>query len=194
MEATCNDNFLLIPNKKAPLMTYFSFEIVKSKEAIALKELAKDKADLPPFKEWIERFSDSNIKKGLEIDNFKSSIRTPKLEKGIDREYFQEMMALVGRSVETQLKILFKGITSQPNNACLRIEVIWNRKADKLISNSSCFRDKGIDVKIWVEEHEKKQQKNDWQTMVPMLVAVIIPFFINLGIGYILSTNDPRKT
>lgn len=162
LEETFKDCYRQVPSKTVPLTTNFSFEIVTSKGASALKELVKEGAELPPFKEWIERFSLPNQKIGADIDltsNFSSSslIQFPEKEKGIDREYFQEMMALVGQSVEIQLKKLIQELTSLPQNSSLKAEVVWHRNADQLISNISNSKDNSIDVKIWVEDRAIKE-------------------------------------
>ncbi len=157
MEETFNDFYLKEPSYAAPLTTNFSFEIVKLKDALALKELALDGAELSPFKEWFERFSLPNQKINKDIDRFKSSSIFSKNLNGIDREYFQEMMALVGRSVQIHLKRSFQELTSLPENSYLKAEVKWHRKAEQLIPGASDFRDNSIEVKIWKEQLETKQ-------------------------------------
>ncbi len=156
-EKTFNDSYLTEPSNAVPLSIRFSFEIVNPKDAIALIELALDSAELSPFKEWFERFSLQNQKINKEIDCFQSSSILSKNVNGIDREYFQEMMALVGRSVQIQLKKSFQDLTSLPENSCLKVEVKWYRKAEQLLSVPSDFRDNSLVVTIWKEQLETQQ-------------------------------------
>jgi len=116
---------------------------------------------LPPFKEWFEKFCLPNQKLSKEDNSLDSSslplgkvFVAPEREKGIDREYFQDMMTLVGQAVESKLKNAFKSSISTPENSCLKIEVKWYRKSDQLLSNPSNFRDNSLDIEAWIEEKQ----------------------------------------
>src|SRR5689334_7343364 len=97
-ENSCNDPYKELPNMKSPLTSQFSFEIVNSKDALILKELASDSAELAPFKEWFERFVNpqkiSNIDSSM-VSNYSTITKFPESEKGLDRAYFQELMAII---------------------------------------------------------------------------------------------------
>lgn len=160
-ENSCSDPYKQLPNKKSPLASQFSFEIVKSKDALMLKELASDSAELSPFKEWFERFANpqKNSMDSSTIESNSIMVRSPEREKGIDREYFQELMAIVGRSVAKNLKESFDQIASLPENSRLNAEITWFRKEDQLLSNPSDLRDNKIEVKLWMDQGGKQQLK-----------------------------------
>lgn len=158
-EDSCNDPYKQLPSKQSPLASRFSFEIVKSKDALILKDLASDGAELAPFKEWFERFANPQ-KISMDSSKIESSsivFQSPEREKGVDREYFQELMALVGRSVAANLKESFDQLALLPENSRLKAEVTWFRKDDQLLSNPSDFRDNHIEVKLWMDQGEKQQ-------------------------------------
>jgi hypothetical protein len=140
-----NDPYKELPNKQKPLSYYFSFEILNPQVALSLKELASKSADLPPFKEWFEKFCIPNQKVSKGNDSLSS-------EKRIDREYFQGRMFLIGQNVKTQLKNLFKNSTLATENSGLKIKVKWYQQSDQLVSNPSNFHDNSIDVTAWIEE------------------------------------------
>ncbi len=164
LSKTLADPYKELPNKKSPLSSSFSFEIVKPEAASSLKELAQETANLPPFKEWFERFCIVNQKVSQEDDLLDSSsgplgVKKPEMEKGIERDYFLDMMALVGQAVESRLKSSFKSSNSEPGNlGILKIEVKWYRQSDQLIPNPSNFHDNSIDVLAWIEQKQTQNQ------------------------------------
>ncbi len=167
---TLKDPYIELPSKQSPLSTYFSFRIMKPEAALILKQMAQEAAELPPFKEWFERFCRSNQKLSKENDSIDISIAssplpsskifvTPENEKGIDRYYFLDMMAVVGHQVETQLKTSFRQSLFLKENSNLKIEVTWYQKSNQFIETSR-FHDHAIEIRAWIEGDQTKNAKS----------------------------------
>jgi hypothetical protein len=158
IEATFKDPYVQLPNKNNTLSNNFSFEIVRPDVMKQISKLAGESAKLAPFNEWVQRFSIQNQKLGEDdyrlISSFGKFAEEKKGEekKGIDREYFQDMMAIVGRLVQTKLSQLFGQFSLQSGNSNLKLNVVWYRKADQLIGDSSNFKDNSICVTVWLED------------------------------------------
>ena len=156
-----SDPYAKLPSKARPLILNFSFEIVNSKSALKLQNLAQEAAELPPFKEWFGKFSIPNQKKEHDEDIFEGSSGLSVFKgetvskRGIDHEYFQDMMALVGRAVDAKLHNTF---FESNINSTLKVQATWYRETDKLISNpSSGLKNDSINVTAWIEENEKQR-------------------------------------
>lgn len=162
LDKTLSDPYVLIPSKQSPLQYKFSFEIVNPHTAKRLKEMAQESGNLPPFKEWFKRFcASSDQKVSLDNSTFDSAPRLPfgkvfvqpESEKGIDKEYFQDMMSLSAKIVEKELIKTFKEITSKAENPTLKIQVKWYRKAEQSVEDTN-LKDNNINILAWIEEKQ----------------------------------------
>lgn len=159
IEATLKDPYIQLPNKNNTLLNYFSLEIVKPSIAKKILEWSQESSNLPPFNEWIQRFTNENQKISEdEISLSSGPFRRTEKEKGIDREYFQDMMSIVGRIVETNLSEMFLNFHLQPGNLSLKFKVTWHRTDDQFLSNPSGYSyDNSIGVEVWMEDKKSSQ-------------------------------------
>ncbi len=208
-----SDPYTKLPSKNRPLILNYSFDIVNSKSALKLQNLAQDAAKLPPFKEWFGKFSIPNQKKEHDEDIFEASsglsVFTGETvsKRGIDCEYFQDMMALVGRAVGAKLHNTF---FESNINSTLKVQATWYRETDKLISNpSSSLKNDSINVTAWIEEKkcyetnhstaanaialERNNRKRMEWCKAYQKIAVITVMFV--GIVYMLTkiATEPQN-
>lgn len=161
IEHTLQDHYRESPNVKSTLSNEFSFEITNPNSAAELKTRAHDSAELPPFNEWFKKFSNPN-QKISEDDNELSSIslsfsmRTKEKEKGIEKEYFQDMMSMIGHAVQTHLESIFKTFQLQEGNSHIQFKVTWRRKQEEYGSRKPS-KDNHIQVETWIEESKQQQ-------------------------------------
>jgi hypothetical protein len=154
IENSLNDSFKEMPTKEKPLQYAFSFEIVNPNTAKELKEMAGSASELAPFKEWFERFTvvgqkiarDGNDSFAISSSVISKMAPQGVREKGIDGLYFNEIMSLVGQTVERKLNALIKEETSKPENEELKITAVWVRRQEQLSSTASNLRDNSINV------------------------------------------------
>lgn len=189
------------------LINNISFDITKNSSAKEIIRLAQSSQKLPPFKEWLEKFSAEK----------KESDRPYIYEdnKGIDLKYFQELMAIVGRLAEKKLNEEFDRFKSNSKHKDLQFKVDWYRKEDQQFSSpSDCFRDNCLRIELWfnkeavllqkigknsvvIEQNRIKQQElrhiRTRNNILLSIAAVIFVFVIHQsGIITLLASRDMR--
>jgi len=184
-------NTPLSPKNK--METFVSFEIWGSKKANQIKELAQEAAKLQPFGEWIEHFGkeqQANLKKYEHRQDEDSSLNN---FSKVDKKYFAEMMAIVGKIVENRLNTLLKEFASNEENSSIQFKVIWFQKSAQALSNPSNFNDNYISVESWIKNEEdllqpvkntsidlhRKEQKALQNKRTELIVILSIAFFFS---------------
>lgn len=163
-------------------------DITKSTHAQEVTKLATIGAALPPFNEWLSRFS---IK---QIDPEYPHYETRDVE--IDKEYFLDLMSIVGELVEKRLKEHLRDFKAKPEHARIQFYASWIRKADSQFS-SFFGKDNSIRVELWLEkdsepaparsplviEHQRKirLERGQLTRCAQVIIAVIIAI-----VGFIL--------
>jgi hypothetical protein len=135
-----------------------SLEIVKNRSAKKILSLTEGSEELPPFNEWLTKFSVEQ--KQSEQHYFEENLR------GIDREYFEELMAIVGRLAERKLNEIFSEFTSHSEHKDLQFKVEWYRKSDQQFSNPSDFRDNCLRIELWFNEKAIPKQSEEKSSAV----------------------------
>jgi hypothetical protein len=134
---------------KKKFVSNIPLEFVRSHTAKDIIRFTEGCEKLPPFNEWLTKFS---------IDQKKSEHHFEENLRGIDREYFEELMAIVGRLAEKKLNEIFSELTSNFENKDLQYKVIWYRQTDQQFSNPSDFRDNYLSIELWFNEKTIPQQ------------------------------------
>lgn len=182
-----------------------SLEIIRSRTAKKIINLTEGSKELPPFNEWLAKFSAEQ--KQSDPHYFEENLR------GIDREYFEELMAIVGRLAEKKLNQIFSDFTSNSEHKDLQFKIEWYRKADHQFSNPSNFRDNCLRIELWfnekvylkqirekspavIEQNRVRQKElQNIRTRNTFLIAMVV-VFIGLMIfksGIIEISLPPRK-
>ena len=165
IKAILDDPYAKLPTTGVMYTKNVPLDICKSFNAKRFKELSKDVASCSPFSEWSERFSVSNenevINDIVSINIVSGLIKRKRTsDHEIDREYFQELMAIVGKAAAEKLKNRFAEFTAQQGNSSLVFKVKWCRKTDKMLSNSSDFRDNYLYIDAWINDPKKNVRSN----------------------------------
>ncbi|MBY0528989.1 MAG: hypothetical protein K2P51_02235 [Rhabdochlamydiaceae bacterium] len=126
-------------------LTSFSLDItnLSKKRAERLKMIAGTTAEAPPFKEWIER---------LAAEQNPEPFARRKRIKELDKQHFQELMALVGRAAADKIRTLLTEHVSRQAHENVHFHVEWYRQAEKLLSNPSNFTDNCINIQLWLDQ------------------------------------------
>lgn len=139
-----NDPYKRPITSKNKFVSNVSLEIIRSSSAKKIINFIQGSDELPPFNEWLAKFGVEQ--KESDHHYFEESPR------GVDREYFEELMAIVGRLAEKKLREIFSEFTSNPKHKDLQFMVEWYRKSDQQFSNPSDFRDNCLRVELWFNE------------------------------------------
>lgn len=129
---------------KNKFVSNVSLEIIKSRTAKKIINLTEGSEELPPFNEWLAKFSTEQ--KQSDQHYFEENLR------GVDREYFEELMAIVGRLADKKLNQIFSEFTSNSEHKDLQFKIEWYRKSDQQFSNPSDFRDNCLRIELWFNE------------------------------------------
>lgn len=162
-----------------------SLEITKNSAAKAIINFAQDGKELPPFNAWLTKFSGQEKQSDhLYLDD---------TERNVDHQYFEELMAIVGRLAESKLREVLRNFKSK--YADLQFKVEWYRQSDQQISSPSDFRDNCLRIELWfnetiipkkieqksstsIEQHRVKQNELKRIRTRNNILAVIVVVFI----------------
>jgi len=159
------DPFKIIPTSAYPLKTAFAFDISRAKNVSQIRSLAKDTADLEPFKEWFSVFGETKraqlepnkkLECEVEFEEMSSSL-FPQSVFVTDREYFEEQMSKIGHRLENRVSEQLAMVGSRAENRDFRFKVEWYRKAEKTFGSFSGYGDNQLYVSTWIESKGAKK-------------------------------------
>jgi hypothetical protein len=202
---TIKDPYQQPISSKNKFVSNVSLEIIKSRTAKKIISFTEGSEELPPFNEWLAKFSVEQ--KQSDQHYFEENLR------GVDRKYFEELMAIVGRVAEKKLNEIFSEFTSNSEHKDLQFKVEWYRKSDQQFSNPSDFRDNCLRIELWfnekaiprqieekssavIEQHRIRQKElqnlRTRNNIIVAMVVVIIGLMI-LKSGIIEISLPPRN-
>lgn len=118
-------------------------DITKSSHAQEVTKLAPTGAALAPFNEWLSKFSIKQL--DAEYPHYETR------DNEIDRDYFQDLMSIVGELAATKLNEHLRDFKAVPEHAGVAFSAKWIRKED--VQFSSFFgKNNSLHVELWLEK------------------------------------------
>jgi hypothetical protein len=187
---TIKDPYQKPIDSKNRLVSDISLEITKSRIAKKILRFIEGNNELPPFNDWLTKFSADE--KQLDLYSIEEN-------KKIDRKYFIELMAIVGQLAEKKLSERFSEFTANSEHQNLQFKVEWYQKSDQQLSNPSDFRDNCLRIELWfnekailklieekspaiIEEHRIKLKERRYVRMRNNIIVAVVVVIIGLVI------------
>lgn len=148
------DPYKLIPKSGNHLKFCIRLDISNVKNCKHIKEWAQDAAELPPFKQWFEKWEDSQEtswedRQEASLEDALSQKVLQQSEMESKREYFLELFAKVGLMVKKDVIKNLSCFVNKPQNNYLSYTVTWYRKDDKYFANPN---DNCLLVELWISK------------------------------------------
>lgn len=188
---------------KKKLISNISLDLTKSRTANEIINFAQTGKELPPFNEWLTKFSTQQKQSEPYFD---------KREKDVDQQYFENLMAIVGDLAKIKLDEVLHHFRSENKHKDLQFKVEWFRREEQQFSSSSGFMDNCLLIELWfddkvfprgveekssttIEQHRVKQQKLQQIRMrnniiAAMVVVIIGLLFLKSGV---IKINLPQR-
>ena len=155
LQEQLRDPYKALPTSAKPLVSTFSLEMSRPEKVSRLQSLAKETAELEPFKEWFAKFGTkekSALRAELDEDFdekiFSCSLGASQNPK-IEFEFFQTEMAKLCERIESAVHKQLSALHGDPENKSLRFEVERYGRNSGLFSKTP--PDDSIRVAAWIE-------------------------------------------
>lgn len=138
LEKRLSDPYKPIPKSANTLKFNFRLDIGDNKNCKHIKEWAQDSANLPPFKEWFEKWEDNP-------------------EASLEPAFFQDQFSRIGHVVQENVMKNLSSFAGKPQNSYLSHSVEWYRKSEKYFSDPTFQEDNCLLVDLWIDMNVKYQ-------------------------------------
>ena len=135
-QSALNNPYAAPLNSKHVFSREFSLQIYDKQTAIAIKSLNKEAANLPPFKEWLEQFAETD-------------------EPRLDNDYFDEIIQKIRTVVDQKLKELISEFSAKPAHSQLKIQIVWLGTDQALSKLNSCLKLNVVRIEGWLDERQE---------------------------------------
>lgn len=148
---TLKDPFKKPIADKNRLVSEISLRIATQSSAQQIKGFVQKSGQLPPFKAWLETFSDD---KNKSADQWNYNCRSK-----FDIHYFADLMGVIGNLAKEKLSELFTEFkSSDPEHKDLLFRVEWYRRSEQecgsLSSKSSGGIEDALRVELWLSRED----------------------------------------
>lgn len=136
-------------NSQNKLHHYIHLNITDNNVAVNIKKyVGEEGAQLEPFNEWLEKYAIENKKTDHRYYDFYDDLDHGRA----DKNYFMNLMSMVGKVAENRLKEVFAEFKSDPDHRALQFKVEWIQNDEKIISNPSDFNDNYLKIELWLDD------------------------------------------
>ncbi|MBA2726744.1 MAG: hypothetical protein H0U49_01035 [Parachlamydiaceae bacterium] len=175
LKESCVNPFNLQPEVKRTITRTYPLNILKIEDAIKLKEMAQEAAELAPFNDWFARFAAPKKKEERIVENKANIIedscdamsgpnftkktryltREQESNTAIDGSYFKDRMSVIGKRVCKDLVNTFNEFSKIPENKRLKVQVNWLNDG---VDMGSFSKSLDVQVELWLEDEKSPSQ------------------------------------